>query len=1342
MLEASRLHDAANGLRAFLASPPPPRLWPEIRRLAECFIIDEPAPTVAGSTERELRAALFAACAGEPEDAVLDALRSEAALTLFTLARLFSPAPAEASSGAAPGNAEPGGLGLLAFDLLPRLGAFGRILAVTLVEQGVVPAGDAAAVLAEMPQTPRHLLFNRLLLSPRRNDAAFRDFALSALGALREASVEEGARLLGRFGGVVPGPAFPLREALLAGPFGSHALHLASQRTLSGELLDLVPCLFGLGSQELAERLARLAAQAEDADQAAPLLEAVMGLAPQPVRGLTHGLAQSLRSADREIVLPVLETLATVGMHGIGRILAGLYAATRGAAMRKALIARLPLLPPREQRAFLDAVPERERPAVLLLCFLLLGRVDPVNMERCLAARAGEAREAAAKLLEHVAVLVPRGTLDGPPDGDEEGGREPDVPVEKDLRMQDEESLRFAARGRRMEAPVFSAVRFTQADFAGSRLSSARFTDCSFTGCVFDRAVFREARFVRCRFENCTFRETRFFGCDFGDCVLAMCLLRRASFAEGSMEAVSFDWGLLMQTSLSLLSIRTCRFRGLDLSGSDWDRLRAEGVEFADCAIHGARFAALTLRNVSFDACTFKGCTVDGVDSDDPVVGALADRTLLTRLRAVSGALESQRLPSLSREAVELAGQTVVEWLRETERRRTCRPFIANNDRRLSWGMEKLGARGAEFFAMVPLLLHGDFFDRETGLYPVAPPCRVAAYQPTYSALEAARRRFPSAALKAPQPGAVPIEAIYTIGSLGTIAQSEDSDVDYWLCCKLEELAEQDVEGLRQKCEIIRDWAEEEFGLEVYFFLMDEKSVRENNFGSSGGESSGTAQALMLKEEFYRSAVHVAGKKPIWWLAEPGAGQAAYDAAMERLVRDEARERFIDLGHVPSIPAAEFFGASLWQIVKALKSPFKSIMKFGLLEKYVAQARHGVLLCDRVKANILAGCTDLRAVDPYVLLFLEVAEFYAAQGDREAVELIKMSFFLKARIGREAAGTGLPRRPEEKSMRMLFSMRIGDEAICFKDVCLAEEWSLPRIIEVGARVNQFVLGTYLRVSDLVRGGEAADAGRDAPGRKAAPKAAPRAAQKVAIDPRDLTKLGRRIFSVFAPRKHKIDRLSFVHMERGMLDRLSFGAVKAGRGRPQYQVLAGQMNHRTRRLDLLELKRAPDLCWLVAWIEANEIYFHDLPLKVDYNLSPVIAQDVEELLLALGDFFPRQVTFETDIEESLSPERVVRAFFVLNLTLPRETPAIRQASLVYSTNWGEMFCRTVPVADESIILDPHEFLAAHVEQDCSEMPVMGSFVPERAACPGIRITRPQLPEEVIPRSAGPRRRTRR
>ncbi len=1282
------------GLRAFLLNPPPERMWPELQRLAGNFAGEAPqGPTGEGFHQ---------ACA-------------EAALALYSLA------------DAALGRTEPDtGLALTCLRSLPRMGPLGRVLTIALVERDVLPFDDVASILAELPELERRLLFNRLLLSPWRQSRDMRDFALDVLTMLKDGNPVDGAKLLKHLSGMTPRPAFAVREALLDGSLGQHLLRLAAADSLSHELLDMAPHLSALESQTLAERLARLADKADSTSDAARILDAVAGLGPQPGKELSRALAQLLSRDDHGVILPALEALLRLGMQGIGRVMGTLYA--KRPTLKKALVARLPLLPSRELRAFLEAVPPRERTAVFLLCFLLLGRVDPTNMERCLSAVVGGDPVGGPmnELLGHVAQTAHRApeepeghapsmVLDAPSPG--KGKKAAPAPNRgpKSFNLKKDSPSRFSAKGLHVIDSSFEETSFFMADFTQATLERCAFSGCRFSHCVLDLAVIKDSVFTGCSFEHCSLRSARFFRTGLTDCVLTGCVLVQCGLKDCALTALDIGPGVMSGAVLSGGALLTCRFRGLDLSGTDWNRLRCEGLEFDDCIFAHARLAAMTVRSARLAACTFEACAAEGLDSDDPTLGELADHTLLVRLREAAPDLENGRLPgNLGKDALRLAAQAVDEWFRVAERKKMCRPFIANNERRLSWGKAKMGRAASEFFDLVPLLLHTDFFDHETGLYPVAPPCRLAAYQPTYSALEAARKYYPSAALPQPHAEAVPIEAIYTIGSLGTIAQSEDSDIDYWLCCKLDELAEQDIEGLQQKCELIQEWADQEFGLEVYFFLMDEKSVRDNKFGASGGESSGTAQALMLKEEFYRTAVYVAGKKPLWWLVGPGAGQGDYDAAMRRLVAGDAADRFIDLGHVPQIPREEFFGASLWQIVKAIKSPFKSIMKFGLLEKYISQTEMGgFLLCDRVKANILAGLQELWHIDPYVLLFLEVAEFYASRGDKETVELIRMSFFLKAKITREAAGVAVPSRPEEKSIRMLFAKSMGEEALARKDPGVADEWNLARIIDVGAKVNQFVLNTYLRVRDQQKG--------DA---------------KVAIDPRDMTKLGRKIFSVFAPRKYKIDRLSFVKMDKKVLNQIAFSAVKPKKGDAYVQIQGGQFDTRTRLMEMLELKRSPDLCWLVAWIEANKIWFPELTIKTDFTVSPVIVKDIEELIKALGDFFPHHETFETDISESLNPERVLRAFFVLNLTMPRETAAIRQASLIYSTNWGEMFCQTVAVNDETIITDPHGFLARHVEQDCSRAPLMGSFTPDRAACPGIRLAKPGIPGNGAPGETPP------
>lgn len=1289
--ERSRHESAAAAIRAFVHTPPPKRLWSEVARLAEGFA-DGPEE---GEDAREFARST-----------------TEAAAAVFGLGSLAD---------------DPALIDIWLRSLV-RMGVMGRILAIDLIEREKLPFCDVAAIMAGMPDSERWLLFNRILLSPWRASRELRGFALESLTALRDGPAANAARLLGTLATARPRAAYAVRRALLDGTFGLHLTRMAETEAASPELLDLCAHLAALSHQGLAEKLAALAERTTDPDHAQRLLRAVADLAPRPSPEITRPATNLLGHERQDVALTALETLARCAMPRLGKIAASLYA--KRPSLKKGIITRLPLMPTAERRAFMDRVPDRELPAVQVLCFLLLGAIDPVNMERCLSIAArGEATDEDERdmtvggVLDELLVLIERAPHAEPTEPEAHAptpepartpagtgkGRKAPTPTKTTsgllhLDTKGESPKRFMAMDRHLLEPAARATTFLLADFSRATLERGRFENCVFDSCSFDHAVLKDTSFADCRFVNCTLRGAALFRCDFANCDFAFCALTGTAFSGGTMTAVKIECGSMADALITGMTMSTCCLRALDLSGAEMNRLKAWGLELSDCHAEGARLSALTLRTVDITACTFVDCAVDGLDSDDPVLGELADQTLLARLRRAVRTFETGRLPANpGRAAMAVASKAVDEWFKIAERKGLCRPFLANNERRVSWGKLKLGAKASEFFDILPLLLHSEFFDHAIGLYPAAPPCRVTAYQPCHSALALARRYFPTAALPDERIDAVPIEAIYTIGSLGTVAQSEDSDIDYWLCCALSQLAEQDVEGLQQKCEAIQDWAAQEFGLEVHFFLMDSKRVRENNFGASDNESSGTAQAAMLKEEFYRTAVHVAGKKPVWWLAPPGADQAGYDEAMRRLASSEAAERFLDLGHVPKIPVGEFFGASLWQIVKAIKSPFKSIMKFGLLEKYIArQGKTDLLLCDRLKANLLGGHDDLWRIDPYVVLFLEVAEYYADRGETQTVDLIKMSFLLKSHVAGEAFAPGIPSRAEERSMRRFFTRGIGARKLAFTDLGIAHDWSLARMLEVGERVNAFILNTYLRVREM---------------QQKQPQSA-----RANIDPHDLTKLGRKIFAVFAPRKHKIDRLGFVKTNSAMIGLLALAAEKRRGGGQAFVAQGGQVDPRTRRAETVEIKRGRDLCWLVAFIEANGLFVPGVTIKTDFTLSPVIPRDVEELLQALAAFFPHAETFETNIEEGLSPERVTRALFVLNLTLPRETPRIRQVSLVYSTNWGEMFCQTVDVSDDSIITDPHAFLAAHVEQDCTEPPLMSSFVPDHAACPGIRFAR--------------------
>jgi adenylate cyclase class 1 len=185
--------------------------------------------------------------------------------------------------------------------------------------------------------------------------------------------------------------------------------------------------------------------------------------------------------------------------------------------------------------------------------------------------------------------------------------------------------------------------------------------------------------------------------------------------------------------------------------------------------------------------------------------------------------------------------------------------------------------------------------------------------------------------------------------------------------------------------------------------------------------------------------------------------------------------------------------------------------------------------------------------------------------------------------------------------------------------------------------------------------------------------------------------------------------------------LHFSATGGNIGEPEHWEIQGAQEVSTsQRLHLANLRDGDSLPELLAWLTANEIFAPGMHVRGDYSISPVTTRDLSSALLSLRNFFPASKTFNTDIAETLNPERIVRAFFMLNLVKPRESPKIMDVAVIYSTNWGELFCITIQGAGEGLRKDPVEFLRKHTRQDVSEPPVMECFVPTRSKCPPLKL----------------------
>ncbi|WP_231876823.1 class I adenylate cyclase, partial [Oleiphilus sp. HI0080] len=103
-------------------------------------------------------------------------------------------------------------------------------------------------------------------------------------------------------------------------------------------------------------------------------------------------------------------------------------------------------------------------------------------------------------------------------------------------------------------------------------------------------------------------------------------------------------------------------------------------------------------------------------------------------------------------------------------------------------------------------------------------------------------------------------------------------------------------------------------------------------------ESSGSAQHFLLLDEFYRTAILLTGRYPLWWLVPPDA-EGSYAEITQLLLgnRFVKEADVLDFGSTHTIPKSELIGAGLWQLYKSLESPYKSALKLLLAEVYARE---------------------------------------------------------------------------------------------------------------------------------------------------------------------------------------------------------------------------------------------------------------------------------------------------------------------------------------------------------------------------------------------------------------------
>lgn len=238
------------------------------------------------------------------------------------------------------------------------------------------------------------------------------------------------------------------------------------------------------------------------------------------------------------------------------------------------------------------------------------------------------------------------------------------------------------------------------------------------------------------------------------------------------------------------------------------------------------------------------------------------------------------------------------------------------------------------------------------------------------------------------------IYAIFIMGSVGTIAHGSRSDLDVWVCYR-PGLDPASVHLLTHKGERISRWAQTQ-GVEVHCFPMDCDAFKSGRTESLDEESSGSSQHYLLLDEFYRTAIWLGGRIPLWWLIPPEREQD-YDHCAELLLRKQfvRPKEVLDFGSAANIPPGEYVGAGIWHLYKGIDTPYKSVLKLLLLEVYASRHPNNEPLSLDFKRKVYAGETEIDQLDAYVCLYQLLQSYLQQRKETKRLELIRRAFYFK-----------------------------------------------------------------------------------------------------------------------------------------------------------------------------------------------------------------------------------------------------------------------------------------------------------------------------------------------------------
>ena len=500
------------------------------------------------------------------------------------------------------------------------------------------------------------------------------------------------------------------------------------------------------------------------------------------------------------------------------------------------------------------------------------------------------------------------------------------------------------------------------------------------------------------------------------------------------------------------------------------------------------------------------------------------------------------------------------------------------------------------------------------------------------------------------------VDALVLMGSVGTIAQTDDSDFDFWVCIDGNRFSQAALALLQQKLTAIEKWADETFGIEVHFFLSEIDKVRQNDFGVAEGESAGSAQAMFLKAEFYNTNIVVAGKAPFWWLTPEKTTEKQYRAIYNSLEKGGSPDVdwFMDLGHLERLDASELFGAAIWQLGKAMDSPFKSVLKMAKLEVYLANISHGQPLCNLLKKHVHRGAEapgHVADIDPYALMFDELIAHYKRHGQAEDIAVLQQCLYLKCGSALSQPLVEGEQANFKRKIMASYAKQWGWSRKLIVHLDNQQDWTFNERVQLSRRIHRFLLKCYRRISKEI------------------------SHHQQVMDQKDMTVLGRRLSTYYAKKADKIEFLRRAFDESLYCEKITIAMRQLKNGDEVWSAYAGDLLSKSGIMDESQkITQASTAIALMVWLVSSKIIDTNSKVYLDYNYGEVSELDLNDLLKHLCKYFPPVKVSSLPRNDLLAPERVTACFAIVNFPTLRQKATVEDVSILYTTSWGETFLK--------------------------------------------------------------------